>query len=422
MKKLVLVLLAVALTVTLAFALTSCGGPKITYELSEDGTYYIVDQVRFKDADSEVVIPEEYDGKPVKAIGDDAFIAEMNDSFIAKLTIPGSVTIMADYIGELCRYQQGSDTSEFVTDIYYGGTEQQWFKMMDGGNCKYYNLYINETLVTSATIPADMNVIPEEYANGCMSLKEVILPSTVTAVGRFAFYDCFNLETITIPETVGGIGNGAFSSCYALKTLNYNAVNATFGDPTDTSSRSNGGIFYGMGRNSGGTTVYIGKSVEVIPDYFLKSSDSSSYTGANVKKIVIDNGCNFKKIGRECFASTYGENSEFTIEGGLVYVGSEANPYMFCGGAIDINISAAEINENCLYILDVAFMNCDKLEAITIPKSVVYIGRQAFYTIDLTFEVPGGWKIVGTNKAANLANVDAGYTKDEYSNGITRMN
>jgi hypothetical protein len=422
MKKLLLILLTVALAVTLAFALTSCGGPTIKYELSEDGTYYIVDQVRFKAPDSEVVIAEEYKGLPVKAIGEDAFIAEMNDSFIAKLTVPGSVTVMADYIGELCRYQQGSDTSEFVTDVYYGGTEQQWFTMMDGGNCKYYNLYINETLVTSATIPADMNVIPEEYANGCLSLKEVILPNTVTAVGIGAFDECFNLETITIPETVGSIGGSAFSECYGLTTLNYNAANATVGDADDNNRRYNNGAFYGMGRNSTGVVVNIGKSVEVLPDYLFKSSDSSSYTGPNVKKIVIDNECNFKKIGRECFANTLGENSEFTTEGGLVYVGSENNPYMFCGGSADLNITTATIKDTCLYILDVSFMNCDKLEAITIPASVQYIGRQAFYGTEVTFESTTGWKIVGTNQAANLLKISIGYTADEYSCGITKMN
>ena len=423
MKKLVLILLTVALAVTLAFALTSCGGPTIKYELSEDGTYYIVDQVRFKATDAEVVIPEEYKGLPVKEIGYDAFIAEMNDSFIAKLTIPASVTKMDENgIGQLCRYQQGSDTSEFVTDVYYGGTEQQWFTMMDGGNCTYYNLYINETLVTSATIPADMNVIPAEYANGCQSLTEVILPNTVTAIENAAFSDCFNLATITIPETVGSIGNGAFSDCRGLVTLNYGAVNSTVGDPTDNYRKYNNGVFYNMGKDSVGVTIYINKTVEVIPDYLFKSSDSSYYTGPNVKKIVIDNDCNFKKIGRECFANTLGENSEFTTDGGLVYVGSEANPYMFCGGAVDINITAATIKDTCLYILDVSFMNCDSLKTVTIPASVKYIGRQAFYTVDeLTFEAPTGWKIVGTNKSADLNNVDAGYTKDEYSNGITKM-
>ena len=423
MKKLLLILLTVALAVTLAFALTSCGGPKITYELSEDGTYYIVDQVRFEAPDAEVVIPEEYEGLPVKEIGYDAFIAEMNDSFITKLIIPASVTKMNENgIGELCRYQQGTDTSAFVTDIYYGGTEQQWFTMMDGGNCRFYNLYINETLVTSPTIPADMNVIPEEYANGCMSLTEVILPSTVTAVGRAAFSDCYNLATITIPETVGSIEGYAFSGCYNLTTLNYSAVNATIGKTTDTSRDDNGGVFQSMGTKGAGTVVYINKSVEVIPDYFLYAN-SWSDTGVNVKKFVIADECNFKKIGVFPFANTISENSEFTTEGGLIYIGSAANPYMFCGGAADINISAAEINEKCLYILDSSFKNCDKLETITIPKSVIYIGCQAFYTVDnITFESTSGWKIIGTNKAANLDYIDFGYTKDEYSKGITKMN
>ena len=418
MKKLILILLTVALAVTLAFTLTSCGGPSMEFVLSEDGTYYVVDQIRFKKADTEVVIPEEYKGLPVKAIGENAFIAELEESFITKLTVPGSVTIMDDYIGELCRYS--SDTSASVTDVYYGGTEQQWFTMMDGGNCTYYNLYINDTLVTSATIPADMTVIPEEYANGCLSLTEVILPSTVTEVGRFAFGDCFNLKTITIPENVTKIGNGAFSSCYGLTTLNYNAVDAFIGNDEDKNRDDNGGVFMSMGTKSEGATVYINKSVEVIPDYFLYAN-SWSDSGANVKKIVIDNDCNFKKIGKAPFANTLTEKSEFTTEGGLIYIGSEDNPYMFCGGAMDVSITKATINENCLYILNASFMNCNKLESITVPESVVFIGHQAFYSTKVTFESTSGWKIIGTDKSADLSKISIGYTSDEYSCGITKM-
>lgn len=418
MKKLLLILLTVALTVTLAFSLTSCGGPTMEFVLSEDGTYYVVDQIRFKKANEEVIIPEEYKGLPVKAIGDGAFISEMNDSSISKLTIPASVTIMEDYIGEFCRYS--SDTSAFVTDVYYGGTEQQWFTMMDGGNCTYYNLYINETLVTSPTIPADMDAIPAEYANGCQSLTEVILPSTVTSVGNAAFSDCFNLATITIPETVSSIGGGAFSSCYALTTLNYNAVNATLGNADDRDRDDNGGVFMSMGTKSAGTMVYINKSVEVIPDYFLYAN-SWSDSGTNVKKIVIDNDCNFKKIGAAPFANTLSEKSEFTTEGGLIYIGSEDNPYMFCGGAKDVSISSATINENCLYILNASFINCNKLESITVPESVIFIGHQAFYSTKVTFESESGWKIIGTDKAADLSKISIGYTADEYSCGITKM-
>ena len=91
MKKILLALLVAVLAVCTLFAFTSCGGDDATYELSEDGTYYVLTRYTLKKADMEIVIPEEYEGKPVKKI-DDAFFAYNDTASIKKLVIPASVT------------------------------------------------------------------------------------------------------------------------------------------------------------------------------------------------------------------------------------------------------------------------------------------------------------------------------------------
>ena len=48
------------------------------------------------------------------------------------------------------------------------------------------------------------------------NLKEVILPKTLTAIGKNTFYGCSSLEKITIPASVGTIGADAFNSCSSL--------------------------------------------------------------------------------------------------------------------------------------------------------------------------------------------------------------
>lgn len=423
MKKILLALLVVALAATMLFAFTSCGGSAATYELSEDGTYYILSRYVLKKADMEIVIPEEYEGKPVKSIAEDAFFAYNDKASIKKLVIPASVTIFDQEgdggIGELCYYGM----ENYVVDIYYGGTEQVWF---ENYRAQYdYNLYINDTLVTSPTIPATMTKIPEGYAECCVSLTEINLPETVTEIGRIAFADCSGVKTLTIPKTVTSIEEYAFANIHGLTTLNYNAVNATVGDISDSGRRDNGSVFYGMGTaTETGVTIYINETVEVIPEYLFKSSSSNYYAGPKVKNVIIDNDCNFKKVGEAPFVQFYNpEVSQFTVEENIIYIGSEENPYMFCGGATNLEITEIKINENTLYILDASFYQCDKVESVTIPASVVQIGSQSFYGVDVVFESTTGWKVIGTNEAANLSRIAEGtYSSGaEYRNGITKL-
>ncbi|MBQ3842280.1 MAG: leucine-rich repeat domain-containing protein [Ruminiclostridium sp.] len=50
-------------------------------------------------------------------------------------------------------------------------------------------------------------------------MKEVSLPSTLSAVGEYAFSDCKSLESITIPDAVRKMEKGVFSACLGLKDV-----------------------------------------------------------------------------------------------------------------------------------------------------------------------------------------------------------
>ena len=65
-----MLLAVVPLSVFSVAAESSTDSQGVTYTLSDDGTYYIVSY--FDDSVAEVVIPSEYNGLPVKEIGDKA--------------------------------------------------------------------------------------------------------------------------------------------------------------------------------------------------------------------------------------------------------------------------------------------------------------------------------------------------------------
>ena len=69
-------------------------------------------------------------------------------------------------------------------------------------------------------------VIPDSVTNigdyafwGCKSLKSLVIPDGVTSIGDCAFYDCESLKSLVIPDSVTHIGNGAFKVCSSLKSL-----------------------------------------------------------------------------------------------------------------------------------------------------------------------------------------------------------
>ena len=75
-------------------------------------------------------------------------------------------------------------------------------------------------------IPSNITEIAEWAFYNCSSLETITIPNSVTKIGECAFEDCYSLETITIPNSVISIEYGAFSYCrLQSKEGNYKAFN-----------------------------------------------------------------------------------------------------------------------------------------------------------------------------------------------------
>ena len=53
------------------------------------------------------------------------------------------------------------------------------------------------------------------------SITSIIIPTSVTYIGNYAFYQCTGLTSINIPTGVTSIGNSAFSSCTSLTSVTF---------------------------------------------------------------------------------------------------------------------------------------------------------------------------------------------------------
>lgn len=140
----------------------------IGYTVSADGTLVVADA----GDETEIVIPEEYNGKKVTTIGASAF--KMSEA--KSITIPDTVT-------EIERFAFGLSTKLEIVNI-----------------------------------PEGITTIKAHTFNGCLSLKEIELPKSLETIEIFAFDACAFSE-IEIPESVKLIEENAFAECTQLKKI-----------------------------------------------------------------------------------------------------------------------------------------------------------------------------------------------------------
>ena len=168
----------------------------------------------------------------------------------------------------------------------------------------------------------------------CVSLSEIVIPSSVTSIGKGAFSSCNSLSEIVIPSIVTNIGDCAFSTCSSLKYISIpKSVICLNGNPFAE--------WYGKLECLSPNFVYEGD--------ILFNKDKSriiSFRKQNTKSYVIPSSVT--SIGDYAFSS--------------------------CDSLSEIGIPSSVTS-----IGDWAFSFCSSLSEIVIPSSVTSIGDCAFY-------------------------------------------
>ena len=73
--------------------------------------------------------------------------------------------------------------------------------------------------LTSVEINGYVDTIPQKAFGECSILKSVSLPDGLASVGDNTFMNCIALTSITLPNSVTSIARGAFSGCKALTSI-----------------------------------------------------------------------------------------------------------------------------------------------------------------------------------------------------------
>ena len=210
--------------------------------------------------------------------------------------------------------------------------------------------------LSEIVIPSSVTSIGKGAFVGCRSLSEIVIPSSVTSIGEGAFSSCSFLSDIVIPTSVTSIGDCAFSGCDSLKYISIpKSVICLNGNPFAE--------WYGKLECLSPNFVY--------EDDILFNKDKSriiSFRNQNIKSYVIPSSVT--SIGDRAFSSCR-SLSKIVISSSVTSIGDRA--FSSCRSLSEIVISSSVTS-----IGDLAFSFCDSLSEIVIPSSVTSIGDFAF--------------------------------------------
>ena len=143
------------------------------------------------------------------------------------LSIPWTVTSIGEYAFIDC----GSNISVNIAD------PESWCQMQLGNEhssplSSAGKVLVHDIETTSISIPSSVTSIGHYTFYQCRCIRSLFIPSSVKSIGSSAFEDCTGLTSLTLSEGLQSIGGSAFQGCSGLQTItipstvNYISINA----------------------------------------------------------------------------------------------------------------------------------------------------------------------------------------------------
>ena len=238
----------------------------------------------------------------------------------------------------------GSETSVIIPSLIDGYPVARLYTASSAASGVFYN----KNTVSSIVIPSSVTDLGRYAFYNCTSLESIVIPSSVNNLGSYAFYNCTSLDSITIPDSVTSIGQYAFYNCTSLDSITI---------PDSVTSID----FYIFSHCTNLTSITIPSSVTSI-------EGGAFYDCARLGSITIPSSVT--SIGDRAFSQCTSLTS-ITIPSSVTSTGI----YMFshCTNLVSISIPSSVTS-----IRNYAFEYCTSLESITIPSSVTSIGIYTF--------------------------------------------
>ena len=374
-----------------------------TYTVGEDGVACIVD---CSSEENEIVIPETIDGVTVTGIDAKAFL----EKIINKITIPATVTDIAEEnpFSSLLHLQEivvdeGNPAYTAVDGVLYTK------------DMKTLVCYPASKSGTSFTVADGVETIGVA-AISSTALTEIILPDSVTTIGRhcfsfnerleklhmdntkidqipvMSFANCSNLTDLTFSESTTYIDLAAFISCASLSeitlpsNLRYIAQSAFQGTsiyeiviPEKVESIGYCAFGYDEDQNNQGLLI-VGVKGSAAEIYATDSDEEYGYANdfTFVNMDDYEKQQEYNALDRK-----FSGDFEYSVIDGVGYITN----CIAVGDVIEVPSELDGIEINAIYYG--AFSTCDAA-TIILPETVKTIGEKVFTPYLENLTIPGG--------------------------------
>ena len=362
---------------------------------------------KYTGSGGQVTIPSSVNGKPVTAIGNNAFYYAPR---VSEVIIPDSVVSIGNNAFSRCSSLSGivlpdrlerigdgafyycislaslhvPDGVEYIGDYAFTGCIKLYGLDVGSGNGYYsssggvlYNKDKTALLFCPANKTGVFKVTDSVTDIGvsafymCKELTGVSLPDGLRSIGKNAFYGCKKLNGVIIPGKTAVIGNNAFEGCESLRSvILYNGI-GKIGEYAFSGCKSL-------------SDVYIPDSVDMLGDFAFSDCSSLRHVRLGKNIAIISSGLFSSCTSLSSIDIPFGvlrvNDSAFSECTALKSIslpasvsGVEMSAFAGCSGLASMSFSSG-----MKQIYDFAFSGCTGLRRISVPKNVSYIEDFAF--------------------------------------------
>ena len=226
----------------------------------------------------------------------------------------------------------------------------------------------------NVTIPDSVKTIDTGAFARCYKLKKIIIPDSVQSLGNGAFYKCINLTQVNIPngvKTIPGyfyaqgyadetVAAGCFQDCRSIKNIIIPSSVSTIKESAFSGCTSLSSVFIGSGV----------KELDKRGFYGCDSLAEITVDEKNANYSSLD-GVLFNKDKTNIVIYPNGKKGTYSLPNKVTKISS----YAFCNCS---GLTSVTIPNSVTSIGDSAFSGCTGLTNITIPNSVTSIEGSAF--------------------------------------------
>lgn len=226
--------------------------------------------------------------------------------------------------------------------------------------------------LTSVVLPRTVHTLGTAALAACPALTTVTMGEKLETIGDYAISACPALPSVTIPAGVTTVGTGAFSRCEALNTVDVAAGGdalLTIGDEAFLGCKALTGVNLGENLVAIGNSAFTGTALTVLDlsSYkHLQSIGDWAYTLTYIGSATLP--ASLKHMGKGLFM--YNDRMQSaTLPAGIDSLAS----YTFAGNSQLTTVDLGKIKA----MGDYALYSTPRIEEITIPERVTFIGTRA---------------------------------------------